>query len=37
MKKKDKKELAKKEEEKEKDLEDISKLFEDIVNGDKTE
>lgn len=39
MKKKDKNknELEKKEEEKEKDLEDIQKLFEDIVNGEKTE
>lgn len=36
-KKKEKKELQNKEEEKEKDLEDISKLFEDIVNGEKSE
>lgn len=36
-KKKDKKELAKKEEEKTKDLEDISKLLDDIVNGEKSE
>ena len=36
-KKKDKKELEKKEEEKTKDLEDISKLLDDIVNGEKSE
>ena len=36
-KKKDKKELAKKEEEKEKDLEDIAQLLDDIVNGEKSE
>ena len=36
-KKKDKKELAKKEAEKTKDLEDISKLLDDIVNGEKSE